>query len=92
MQQITIESNAKHFSQQEAALRAHGVPKRLQLRCCICLYLFVCFLSLRVGRLLTCVVAAAQEQFEALCFEFGIELDDVVRFLRACVRVRVCVP
>lgn len=24
---------------------------------------------------------AAQEEFEALCFEFGIELDDVVTFL-----------
>jgi hypothetical protein len=24
------------------------------------------------------VLAAAQEEFEALCFDFGIELDDVV--------------
>jgi len=28
--------------------------------------------------------AAAQEEFEALCFEFGIELDDVVSISLRC--------
>jgi hypothetical protein len=32
-----------------------------------------------------CVSAtAADEEFDQLCFEYGIELDDVVSFLLAC--------